>query len=110
LAAIVVVVVGVAGQGRIRLAVGSRGLDSNSPQFTSADQACKSLLPGGGVQSPADQAQKRAGLLAFAACMRKHGMPNFPDPNADGRFPSSIGQILRNKAQFRAAEKACPQR
>jgi hypothetical protein len=95
--------------GSIRLKAGS-GSGPDSTQYESANQACKSLLPNGGVQSPAEQAQRRASLLAFAACMRKHGIPNFPDPDSQGQFPSSIAQILRNKAQFRAAENACPQR
>jgi hypothetical protein len=85
------------------------GSGPNSTQYKSADHACKSLLPNGGVESSGELTQRRASLLAFAACMRKHGIPNFPDPDGQGQFPSSMVQILRNKAQFRAAESACPQ-
>jgi hypothetical protein len=28
------------------------------------------------------------GLVAYAGCMRTHGMPNFPDPDGQGTFPS----------------------
>jgi hypothetical protein len=94
--------------GNIRLHSGS-GSGPRSPRYDSADRACRSLLPNGGAHSTADRAQRQASLLAFAACMRRHGIPNFPDPDSHGQFPSSITQILRNKAQFRAAESACPQ-
>ena len=28
------------------------------------------------------------GAFAFARCMRRHGVPDFPDPDAQGQFPS----------------------
>jgi hypothetical protein len=49
-------------------------------------------------------------MLRFAACIRAHGYPSFPDP----KFPAGggvIGQkaigIDANSPQFRAAVKAC---
>ena len=65
-------------------------LDPNSPQFQSAQTACKKYLPtnvgGGNGPSAAD----RQALLAFAACMRTHGVPDFPDPN----FSSGGGAVV----------------
>jgi len=59
-----------------------------SPAFQSAQTVCQRVLPGGGPpsQSPAQrQAQTVAGL-AFARCLRNHGIPNFPDPSSSGQI------------------------
>ncbi len=55
-------------------------IDPGSAQFQKAQQACRKLLPNGGAPSPAQQAKARRASLAFSACMRSHGEPNFPDP------------------------------
>jgi hypothetical protein len=86
-------------QGEVNLA----GLNVNSPQFLAALQACKSLV----VAPPPDQAAqivKRA--EAVAHCMRKHGVPNFPDPNSQGTIllPRNVDP---NSPQFQAATQAC---
>lgn len=54
-------------------------LNPDSPAFRSARQACKQYLPkrGGPV---ATSASDRAAALALSRCMRKHGVPQFPDP------------------------------
>jgi hypothetical protein len=45
---------------------------------------------------------KRA--LAFAACMRAHGAPDFPDPGSQGRFTS---KLRASAPQVRTANKIC---
>jgi hypothetical protein len=86
--------------------------DPNTPQFQHAAQACFKDLPQGGTPSPAEEAQARRQALAFSACMRAHGLPNFPDP----QFPSGGGVSIRinpssgvdpRSPQFQAARKAC---
>ena len=49
-------------------------------------------------------------LVRFAACMRQHGMPDFPDPAADGRFllPQSM-QRQGKTPRFLQATRACRQ-
>jgi hypothetical protein len=50
----------------------------------------------------------RSGPVAFAHCMRSHGVPAFPDPNANGEFDGS--QLKRpgvSASQVRAAQSAC---
>jgi hypothetical protein len=49
-------------------------------------------------------------MLRFAACIRAHGYPSYPDP----QFPAGGGVtqqqpsgIDQNSPQFRAAVKAC---
>jgi hypothetical protein len=52
---------------------------AQSPNFQSAQNACKHYLPNDG-QPPVTAPGSRAAALAFAKCMRSHGVPNFPDP------------------------------
>ena len=44
--------------------------------------------------------------VAYASCMRSHGVPGFPDPGSNGRF--SLGaSIDLSSPQFQAAQRAC---
>jgi len=48
--------------------------------------------------------------LAFARCVRGHGVPNFPDPqpSSNGKFPGSSAQQLGvSDSVLRAASRAC---
>ena len=92
--------------------ISSGSIDPNSPQFQQAMQACRKDLPNGGTPSPAQQAEMRQQALAFSACMRKHGLPNFPDPQflSGGRVAMRISAdsgIDPGSPQFQAAQKAC---
>jgi hypothetical protein len=57
---------------------------SNS-EVDAAQTACQRLQPGGGQPNQAQLAQHLTDLLAFARCMRTHGVPNFPDPTNSGQ-------------------------
>jgi hypothetical protein len=68
--------------------------------------------PGGG--SPQAHAQiQMSGLsgskaIEFSACIRAHGVPNFPDPNAQGVFSlSGSDASLPQTPEFQAASKVC---
>ncbi|WP_041258989.1 hypothetical protein [Pseudofrankia inefficax] len=50
--------------------------------------------------------QGGSGPLAFAQCMRAHGVTNFPDPDAQGYLTLPQG-IDPNTPQFQAAGQAC---
>jgi hypothetical protein len=97
--------------GRLRLKAGpGTGIDPESAQFKAAAEACQKLAPK--APSPAQQAKDREELLGFSACMRKNGVPKFPDPtfNPDGSAGISIGRNSRintDSPQFKEAEKAC---
>jgi hypothetical protein len=86
------------------------GLDPNSPAFAAAQQACRSLLPSGGVPKALTPAQQAA-FLAWAACIRSHGVPNFPDPHFSGGMVSIGAGPDKgpdpNSPTFRAAQQAC---
>jgi hypothetical protein len=54
------------------------GINPRAPAFQAAQQACATLRPGtGSPPPPISLAQKKS--VANARCMRKHGVPNFPD-------------------------------
>jgi hypothetical protein len=80
-------------------------LSANDPRFQAADQACRSLLPGGGKQARPASAQKITEEVKWAACMRAHGLPSFPDPNAQGAFDSS--KMDDASPLFQKASQAC---
>ena len=67
---------------------------SNSPSLQghqSARAACGHLYPNEGkaTPDPAQQAQQQRQGLVFAACMRRHGFPNFPDD-----WSGNVGQLI----------------
>lgn len=76
-------------------------LDRNDPRFQAAERACESLMP----QQAPPSAQRIAGLVRLAACMRTHGFPNFPDPDSTGGFDSS--KFDPSSPQFEAAMETC---
>jgi hypothetical protein len=87
----------------------SQQLGASSSRVQTAQRACNHLLPNGGSgPSPAQVRQIRAQGLRFSACVRSHGVPNFPDPDSSGRIrdPASFG-IDQGSPKFRAANQAC---
>lgn len=94
--------------------VAIRAVGPDSPQFKSAQQACRGILP---EPSPAEQAQQAADqrrhaqdLVSFAHCLRTHGITRFPDPNSQGEL--SLQQVQADGIDlqapgFRAAALAC---
>jgi len=48
-------------------------------------------------------------LLRYARCMREHGMADFPDPQADGRFPLPPSLRGGKTPSFQRAMQACRQ-
>ena len=88
-----------------------RGLNPNSPMFKHAQSKCAKYLPNGGKVDPAAQAKALKAALKFSACMRSHGVPNFPDPQTSGGgitlgFKRGSG-IDPQSPQFKAAQRAC---
>jgi hypothetical protein len=92
-------------QGHLFLKVTKGGpLDPSAPSFQAAQQACKSLAPSQNTSASNSQFQSQG--LQFAACMRSHGVPNFPDPKtANGGF--MITGVNPNAPQFQSAMQAC---
>ena len=70
-------------------------------------QACRHLWPAGGPGSltaaQKQQIQQRA--LRFVQCLRAHGLPDIPDPVANGSIRVSAGMV--NSPRFKAAQRSC---
>jgi hypothetical protein len=96
------------GQGVITIHSGE-GIDPGSPAFRSARTVCDKLLPNGGQPTPAQIAQQQQKLLAFSACMRAHGIKDFPDPSNGGlRVHVQPGSdIDPSNPTFQKAQQAC---
>jgi hypothetical protein len=85
-------------------------ISPSSAQFGAAARACRTLDPAGGPQplTPGQQAQAAEAVARFATCMRKHNVPDFPDPNSEGALPESKVEALNtNSPFFRDALKSC---
>jgi hypothetical protein len=86
------------------------GTRVSGPAFAAAQRACRSFLPGAGGPPPKISAAQRARILAFAKCMREHGVPNFPDPVFGHGFVKIAGGpsgINPTSPVFQHAQKAC---
>ena len=92
--------------GRIQLnARKGSDLDPESETFKKAQETCKQYEPAGaGQRGQADQSQ----ALTWVRCMRENGVPNMPDPQADGRmlFNSDSGVDPESQA-FKDAQQKC---
>jgi hypothetical protein len=78
----------------------------------SVERACQSILERLPASATGQQGRPPAdiqALLGYARCMREHGMADFPDPQADGRF--SLPPSLRGgkTPSFLRANQACRQ-
>jgi hypothetical protein len=62
---------------------------------------------GGGGGSPSTKTGSTA--QQFSSCMRTHGVPNFPDPDSQGRitFAGGGGGLNPGSHQFQAAQRQC---
>jgi hypothetical protein len=58
----------------------------HNPTVSAAQNACHGILPGPQNYSPAQLAARMRELVAFASCLRAHGLKNFPDPTPQGRL------------------------
>jgi hypothetical protein len=95
--------------------VGPVNIDKDSPTVQAARRACNSILPGG--QAPAAAAQPitpkdQVDYIKAAACMRAHGVPDFPDPKFSGTnvtFPTPPGMnaSIGNSPTFLRAREIC---
>jgi hypothetical protein len=85
------------------------GIAFSGPAFQGAEKACR-LFGGGRRPPPISEAQKE-GMLTKARCIRKHGVPNFPDPMfAPGGYGAGVNlppNFNPNAPVFRRARQAC---
>jgi len=60
----------------------------------------------GGGSSPSAGTREDPGI-AYAACMRSHGVPNFPDPVMGANGSVSVHGVNPNAPHFQTADQAC---
>jgi hypothetical protein len=91
-------------------AISASGINTHSPTFQTALQACKKYNPAGDM-TPAQSAAENTKGLEFSQCMRSRGVPNFPDPSTGPMGEPVID--LRGKGidpsspTFQVASEAC---
>jgi hypothetical protein len=62
----------------------------------------------GGGSSNAGGSTISASPVAYSACVRSHGVPNYPDPDSSGQLPKTdAGQLGVSSSQYEAAQHAC---
>jgi hypothetical protein len=104
------------------------GVDPSSPAFEAAQAKCQKYMNLGGGLATGTQThpspQWLAKMVKAAQCMRRHGVPNFPDPtttvpsprvlggsgqisNIEGAIFVFPGSIDTQSPQFTRAAKAC---
>ena len=61
---------------------------------------------------PSGHASSSGGSLAFSACMRSHGVPDFPDPTSNGGNSIQVqpGSVDPNTPAYQAAFRSCHSR
>lgn len=71
--------------------------------------SCRSLVPSGGKLGGQQQQSVVKHFLAFAKCMRSHGIPDFPDPgSSNGRIGIQAPRDLHTQSPvYQAAQRAC---
>lgn len=75
--------------------------------------ACGSNSPSTGASgsnsttSTAKSGADRQKAIAFAQCMRSHGVTKYPDPGAGGGGPIDSSQLGVSESQYQTAKDAC---
>ena len=84
-------------------------VDPNTPAYQAALHSCQSLLPPGKTAGGSVSPSVRAQFLRYAACIRAHGEPNYPDPTFSGGAVNfgDLSGIDTNSPQYQAALHAC---
>jgi hypothetical protein len=84
------------------------GPNPESPQWKAAEKACSKYAPANIASNPAQQKARDEQALKLSACMRSHGVPNFPDPKfSSGGVEMKMNGVDASSPQFQAAAKTC---
>ena len=81
---------------------------TDKAKMDAAMEACKKWMPDGGERGPVDPQQLEQ-ARKMSQCMRDNGVPNFPDPDADGsmRIDGDKVGMGPGDATFEKADQAC---
>jgi hypothetical protein len=89
-----------------------QSVDQTSTTFKSAQSACQNLLyQGDSGDAAGTRAFDATKVAAWAKCIRKNGLPNFPDPKVNGNAiiidANAAGVTGRDDPKFSKAAEAC---
>ena len=95
-------------QGRIRVTVRAGRGQADPKKLNEAQQACGHLMGGGGDGPGKLDPKAQDAMLAFARCMREHGI-DMPDPTGEGLMLRRDGKDGPDPGseKFQEAEQAC---
>jgi hypothetical protein len=97
----------------IALLAAACGGGSSSPGVASVGSTTTTTSQAGSQNgNNASNSQNYADAVAYAQCMRSHGVPNFPDPNSQGNFTTKGGltngqDVGASSSQVAKANSAC---
>jgi len=85
------------------------GADRPPKQALTACQSLFSKLPTSATQGTPIPAAEVSQYYAWAACMRSHGLPGWPDPNKDGTFTltGTLSASAGRSGAYRSQMNAC---
>jgi hypothetical protein len=95
-------------QGRMRVTVRAGRGQADPRKLNEAQRACGHLMGGGGDGPGKLDPGAEDAMLAFARCMREHGI-DMPDPTGNGLSFNSKGKRDPDptSSKFKEAERAC---
>jgi hypothetical protein len=97
------VIIATAGLALLTACGGSSSTGSGGRPSSTRTSSASSTGAGGASSAYVSQ------VLAFARCVRAHGVPNFPDPNSSGAFSKqALVELGVSKSRLRAAMAPCP--
>ncbi len=77
------------------------------PAVATAAKTCQEYMAPSGPPSTVSESE-RVAAIANAECMRKHGVPSFPDPTfSGGQFNAGLGGVNPQSPAFEQAAAAC---
>jgi hypothetical protein len=76
-------------------------LDEDRPQDKQAAQACRQYLP----ESATTRGGDTSAMREYAACMRRQGLADFPDPDPDRGL--LLPKSILNDPEYGVADRAC---
>jgi len=85
----------------------STGSGATPQTVLAAQNACKHLLPDGGKEIQAAQAQNLNRALKYSRCMRSHGVTDFPDPTTNGSGQVGFNGVNATVPGYSKANQAC---
>ena len=70
--------------------------------------ACGGSSSPGAVGGGSPGISALASAVAYSACVRSHGVPNYPDPRSDGNLPKGSARAFGvSNSQYQGAQRAC---